>query len=158
MLLESRSKPLLKSQKILNLRSGPYTVIEKIMEVAYGIQNHFTNEKKIVHRNHIVEYFPKEQQMPKLLQEYSNDLVSGDFYDHKTNQQILDLFEVQLPILLKKPLILLLVTLVVMASAAYLAAVLQRKCKYKTRAQMHIHSNVSESISAYKVEPKCKCI
>ena len=37
-LLENRSKPLLKSQKLLNLRSGPYIVIEKITEVTYGIQ------------------------------------------------------------------------------------------------------------------------
>ena len=87
-LLENKSKPLLKSQKLLNLRSGLYTVIEKITEVTYGIQNDFKNEKKIVHRNHIVEYFPKEQQMPKLLQEYSSELLSSDFYDHITNQQI----------------------------------------------------------------------
>ena len=87
-LLENRSKPLLKSQKLLNLRSGPYTVIEKITEVTYGIQNDFTNEKKIINGNHIVEYFPKEQKMPKLLQEYSSDLFSSDFYDHITNQQI----------------------------------------------------------------------
>ena len=87
-LLENRSKPLLKSHKVLNLRSGPYTVIEKITEVLYGIQNDFTNEKKIVHHNHIDEYFPKEQQMPKLLQEYSSDLFASDFYDHITNQQI----------------------------------------------------------------------
>ena len=43
-LLENRYKPLLKSQKLLNLRSGPYTVIEKITEVTYGIQKDFTNE------------------------------------------------------------------------------------------------------------------
>ena len=47
-LVVNRSKPLLKSQKLLNLRSGPYTVIEKITEVTYGVQNDFTNEKKIV--------------------------------------------------------------------------------------------------------------
>ena len=70
------------------MRSGPYTVIEKITEVTYGNKNAFTNEKKIVHRNYIVEYFPKEQQMPKLLQEYSSDLFSSDFYDHITNQQV----------------------------------------------------------------------
>ena len=75
-LLENRSEPLLKSQ------------IPYVTEVTYGIQNDFTNEKKIVHRNHIVEYFPKEQQMPKLLQEYSSDLFSSDFYDQITNQQI----------------------------------------------------------------------
>ena len=45
-------------------------------------------KKKSVHRNHIVEYFPKEQQMRKLLQDYSSDLFSSDFYDHITNQQI----------------------------------------------------------------------
>ena len=84
--LENRSKQLLKSQKLLNLRSGPYTAIEKIRQVTYGIQKYFTNEKKIVHRNHFVEYFSKEQQMPKLLQEYFSDLFSSDFYDHITNQ------------------------------------------------------------------------
>ena len=48
MLVVNKSKPLLKSQKFLNLRSGPYTVIEKITEVTYGVQHNFTNEKKIV--------------------------------------------------------------------------------------------------------------
>ena len=52
-LLENRSKPLLESQKFQKLQSGPYTVIEKITEVTYGNQNDFTNEKMIVHRNHI---------------------------------------------------------------------------------------------------------
>ena len=88
MILEKRSKPLLKSQKLLNLRSGPYTVIEKITEVTYGIQKDFTNKKKIVHRNHIVEYFSKEQKIPKLLQKYSSDLFSSHFFDHITNHQI----------------------------------------------------------------------
>ena len=45
-LVVNRSKPLLKSQKLLNLRSGTYTVIEKFTEVMYGVQNDFTNEKK----------------------------------------------------------------------------------------------------------------
>ena len=48
MLVINRSKPLLKPPKLLNLRSGPYTVIEKITEVTYGVQHDFTNEKKIV--------------------------------------------------------------------------------------------------------------
>ena len=78
----------MKSQKLLSLQTGPYTVIEKITEVTYRIQKYFTNEKKIVHRNHIDENFPKEQQMPKLLQEYSSDFFSSDFHDHKPNQQI----------------------------------------------------------------------
>ena len=39
-----------------------------------------------------------------------------------------------------------------------LSLISTNKRKYKTIVQMHIHSNVSESISAYKVEPKCKCI
>ena len=38
--------------------------------------------------NHVVEYFPKEKQMTKLLPEYSDDLFSSDFYDHITNKQI----------------------------------------------------------------------
>ena len=62
--------------------------MKKFTEVTYGIENDFTNEKKTVHCNHIVEYCPKEQQMPKLLQVYSSDLFSSDFYDHIKNQQI----------------------------------------------------------------------
>ena len=65
--LENKPNTLLKSQKLLSLRSGPYTVIKKITENMYGIQEAFTNKKKVVHRNHIIEYFPTEQQMPKLL-------------------------------------------------------------------------------------------
>ena len=87
-LLENRSKQLLRSQKLLHLRSGPYTVVEQVTDVNYKIENDTTSEKKIVHRNHIVEYFPKENIMPKLVTEYSTDPMSDGFYNHLTNRQI----------------------------------------------------------------------
>ena len=89
-LLENRSKPLLRSQKLLHLRSGPYTVVEKVTDVNYKIENEATSEKKIVHCNHIVEYFPKENKKPKLVTEYSTDPMSDGFYNHLTNRQIDD--------------------------------------------------------------------
>ena len=58
-LLENRSKPLLRSKKLLHLRSGSYTVVEQVTDVNYKIENDATSEKKILNRNHIVEYFPK---------------------------------------------------------------------------------------------------
>ena len=43
--------------------------------------------KKMVHRNHIVEYYPKEKTMPKFVIEYSTDPMSDGFYNHLTNQR-----------------------------------------------------------------------
>ena len=71
-LLENRSKPLLKSQKLLNLRSGPYTVIEKITEVTYGIQNDFTNEKKLSTAIILLNTFLKNNKCPSY---YKSTLV-----------------------------------------------------------------------------------
>ena len=45
-------------------------------------------EKKTVHRNHIVGYFPKVNAMPKLVTEYSTDPMSDSFYYCLTNRQI----------------------------------------------------------------------
>ena len=60
-LLEKRSKPLLRYQMLLNLRSYPYTVLEQVTDVNYKIENDATSDEK-VHRNHIVEYFSKKTQ------------------------------------------------------------------------------------------------
>ena len=90
LLLENRSKLLLKSQKLLRLRSGQYTVIEQVTDVNYKTENDASSEKKIVQYNQTVEYFPKENTMPKLVTEYSTDPMSDGFYNHLTNRQFDD--------------------------------------------------------------------
>ena len=60
-LLENQSKRLIKSKKLQELRSGPYTVKRMLTNTTYEIQHDKRNEKKTVHRNHIVPYYPKEE-------------------------------------------------------------------------------------------------
>ena len=63
--LENKPNTLLKSQKLLSLRSGPYTVIKKLRKTCTEFRKLSLTKKR--HRNHIIEDFPTEQQMPKLL-------------------------------------------------------------------------------------------
>ena len=60
-LLENHTKGLLKSKKLQELCSGPYTVQRMITDTTYEIQHDKTNEKKTVYKNHIVPYYPKEE-------------------------------------------------------------------------------------------------
>ena len=77
-LLENHAKGLLKSKKLLELRSGLYTVTKQITNTTYEIVHDSTEQKKVVHRNHLVEYFPKEQEIDKLVQDYSTNY--DDYY------------------------------------------------------------------------------
>ena len=47
----------------------------------YEIQHDKTNEKKTVHRNHIVPYYPKEEKIQELVLNY---IVPDDTYDYYT--------------------------------------------------------------------------
>ena len=49
-LLGNHSKGLLKSKKLQELRSGPYTVQRMLTNTTYEIQHDKTNEKKTVHK------------------------------------------------------------------------------------------------------------
>ena len=60
-LLENHSKGLLKSKKLQELRSGPFTVQQILTNITNEIQHDQANEKKTVHRNHIVPYHPKKE-------------------------------------------------------------------------------------------------
>ena len=69
-LLENHSKGLLKSKKLQELRSGPHTVQRMLTNTTYEIQHVQTNEKKTVHRNHIVPYYQKEEKIQELVENY----------------------------------------------------------------------------------------
>ena len=72
-LLESHSQPLNMSKKLCQLRQGPYSVLKQITGVNYEIALDTDPSFTLVaHRNHLIEYFPKEEKLPKLLAAYQN--------------------------------------------------------------------------------------
>ena len=79
-LLENHSKGLLKSKKLQELRSGPYTVQRMLTNTTYEIQHDKTNEKKTVHRNHIVPYYPIEKKIQELVENYVVPDDTDDYY------------------------------------------------------------------------------
>ena len=74
-LLENHSKSLLISKKLQSLRSGPYTVTKHITNTTYEVQGDETQQKRVVQRNHIVEYFPKEREIQPLIAYYTTVYV-----------------------------------------------------------------------------------
>ena len=79
-LLENHSKGLLKSKKLQELRSEPYTVQRMLTNTTYEIQHDKTNEKKTVHRNHIVPYYPIEEKIQELVENYVVPDDTEDYY------------------------------------------------------------------------------
>ena len=79
-LLENHSKGLLKSKKLLKLRSEPYIVQGMLTNTTYEIQLDKTN-KKTVHRNHIFFYYPKEEKIQELVENYVVP-DDTDYYTH----------------------------------------------------------------------------
>ena len=90
-LLENHAKGLLKSKK----RSEPYTVTKQITNTTCEIVHDITEQKKVVHRNHLVEYFPKEQEIDKLVQDYSTNYDDSQAYYDRFNQYSINRFNHQ---------------------------------------------------------------
>ena len=85
-LLENHAKGLLKSKKLLELSSGPYTVTNQITNTTYENVHELTEQKKVLHRDHLVQYFPKEQEINKLVQDYSTNYDDLKAYYDRFNQ------------------------------------------------------------------------
>ena len=63
--------PLSKSQKRQQRRLGPLTFTERITNTTYQLQN--DNDPlsiKTVHRNHLVEFYPKEVTISPMIEKY----------------------------------------------------------------------------------------
>ena len=57
---------------------GPFTVTKRITNTTYQITEDQNPENlRTVHRNHLIEYFPKEETLPPLIEEYTTP-HSGD--------------------------------------------------------------------------------
>ena len=81
-LRENFNNELNKSTKLSSLRSGPYTVLQKTTNTTYEIEL-CQNPRKSLHdhRNHLIEYFPKDATVPSMIMDYNRPQESPD--DHR---------------------------------------------------------------------------
>ena len=91
-LLENHNVPFGKSQKLCELRSGPYIVTKVITKVNYEIAlDADPTRTQVVHRNHLVEYFPRDNELPNLLSNYEkpfNDDKTEHFYNEYAKHRL----------------------------------------------------------------------
>ena len=81
-----------RSQKLKQLRVGPFTVSKQVTNTTYEIQEDaYPDNIKVTHRNHLIEYFPKEERLPSLFTNYAPPIAKdSDFYKHLVQSQIND--------------------------------------------------------------------
>ena len=87
---ENHRQDLSKSQKLQQRRLGPFTVTKRAKNTTYQIQHgKDPTILKTAHRNHIVEYYPKEESLPPMIEEYvPMDRRPDDFYEKFMEQGI----------------------------------------------------------------------
>ena len=87
--LENHAQDLTKTQKLKQLRVGPFTVTKQITKTTYEIREDSNPDNvKTTHRNHLIEYFPKEERLPPLITNYAATSRDSDFCKHLVNSQI----------------------------------------------------------------------
>ena len=60
-----------------------------LTNTTYEIQeNSNPDNVKTTHRNHLIEFFPKEERLPLLITNYAVISRDSDFYKHLVNSQI----------------------------------------------------------------------
>ena len=89
-LYENHRQDLSKSQKLQQRRLGPFTVTKRVTNTTYQIQDDKDpTTLKTVHRNHLVEYYPKEETLPPMIEEYvPMDRRHDDFYERFMEQRL----------------------------------------------------------------------
>ena len=87
--LENHTADLSRSQKLKQLRVGPFTDTKQITNTTYEIREDANPDNvKVTHRNHLIEYFPKEERLPPLITNYAPITKDSDFYKHLVQSQI----------------------------------------------------------------------
>ena len=88
-LYENHRQDLSKSQKLQQKRLGPLTVIKRVTNTTYQIQDDKDpTVLKTLHRNHLVEYYPKEETSPPMIEEnVLMDRRPDDFYERFLEQR-----------------------------------------------------------------------
>ena len=89
-LFENHRQDLSRSQKFQLRRLGPFTVPKRVTNTTYQIQDdRDPTILKTVHRNHLVEYYPKGETLPPMIEEYvPMDRRPDDFYGRFMEQRI----------------------------------------------------------------------
>ena len=98
-LYENHRQDLSKSQKLQQRRLGPFTVTKRVTSTTYQIQDDKDpSVLKTLHRNHLVEYYPKEESLPAMIEEYvPHDQRHDDFYERFLGQRIVKLNSFTVP-------------------------------------------------------------
>ena len=87
--LENHAQDLTRSQNLKQLQVGPFTLTKQITNTTYEIREDAEPDNvKTTHRNHLIEYFPKEERLPPLNTNYAVISRDSDFYKHLVNSQI----------------------------------------------------------------------
>ena len=89
-LSESDRQCLFKSQKHQQRGLGPFTVRKRVTNTTYKIQDDKDPMTlRTVHRNHLVEYYPKQETLPPMIEEYvPMDRRPDDFYEIFMEQRL----------------------------------------------------------------------
>ena len=89
-LYENHRQDLSKSQKLQQSRLGPFTVTKRVTNTTYQIQDDKNRlVLKTVHRNHLVEYYPKKKTLPPMIEEYvPMDRRPDEFYERFMEQRL----------------------------------------------------------------------
>ena len=89
-LYENHRQDLSKSQKLQQRRLGPFTKTKRVTNTTY--QNQVDKDppiSKTVHRNHLVEYYPKEETLSPMIEKYvPMDRRHDDFYKRFMEQRM----------------------------------------------------------------------
>ena len=92
-LYENHKQDLTRSQKLQQRRLGPFTVTKRITNTTYQVQDDKDPTViKTVHRNHLVEYYPKEGSVPAMIEDFvPSDHQNDNFYERFMEQRTRDL-------------------------------------------------------------------
>ena len=92
-LYENHQQEFTRSQKFQQRKLGPITVTKRITNTTY--QNQDDRDPtviKTVHRNHLVENYPREGSLPAIIEEYKpSDHQNDNFYEGFMEQRTLNL-------------------------------------------------------------------
>ena len=92
-LYENHKQDLTRSQKLQQRRLGPFTVIKRITNSTYQVQDDKDPTViKTVLRNQLVEHYPKEGSLPAMIEEYlPSNHQNDNFYERVMEQRTRDL-------------------------------------------------------------------
>ena len=86
-LYENHKQDLTRSQKLQQRQLRHFTVTKRITNTTYQIQDDKDPTIiKTVHRNHLVDYYPKEGSLPAMIEEY----VPSDHQDDKFSEPFME--------------------------------------------------------------------